>query len=103
MRTEGNCRRLVREGVYSVHEVIEIMFGPERQKHGRSIWNWDRAKEICEGCPAKGECLARARKAETQVTDVYGHFRTVVGDIFGMFGGMTPGERRKMYYEERGT
>ena len=43
---------------------------------------WEAALAYCRVCPVKGECLEMVLKLEDHE------------DKWGMFGGMTPGERR---------
>lgn len=44
--------------------------------------SWSRARAICKGCAVRDECLASALSVD------------VSEDRWGMFGGMTPTERR---------
>lgn len=46
---------------------------------------YERLRRICAVCPVKAECLAEAMRFETSVYE-----------RSGMFGGLAPGERRKL-------
>lgn len=43
---------------------------------------WDRARSFCESCPVRQNCLDEVLALEDH------------DDRWGMYGGMTPGERR---------
>ncbi len=58
------------------------IFFPTDQKFTESSWAAGRA--VCAGCPVREECLALAISIDLSE------------DRWGMFGGMTPTERR--YY-----
>lgn len=47
---------------------------------------YDRARDICEQCPIREECLARAMEDKER---------------YGMWGGLTPLERRRIERRER--
>ena len=51
---------------------------PERNQGPKGS---DEAKGICEGCPVRSPCLEYALEA---------------GEAFGIWGGKTPAERRRM-------
>jgi hypothetical protein len=101
---QPECKRRVRTGEYTAAQMTAIMYpanrgGDRKSKH--RIQDFAAAKAICEGCPAKFECLDIARGAETNVADDYHHYvEPVARYIFGVFGGMTPKERQRMYYQE---
>lgn len=50
----------------------EVFFDPDR---------WPQARRVCRGCPVRTDCLDHA---------------LTVGESRGMWGGLTPGERRRL-------
>lgn len=67
LRTKGACR-----------DHPQALFFPDRSQGPNGS---DPAKEICEGCPVRQECLDWALTAPEE---------------FGVWGGTTPTERRRM-------
>jgi WhiB family redox-sensing transcriptional regulator len=55
----------------------------------RTTANYKAAKKICEKCPVQEQCLNLVLPLET------------VDDRFGLFGGMTPSERRRLRFKMR--
>jgi WhiB family redox-sensing transcriptional regulator len=58
------------------------IFFPSARRH--TIHTWKAAREYCDRCPVVNECLALALSQEP------------AEDRWGMFGGTTPSERRRM-------
>jgi len=62
------------------------IFFPQYSPHDN---RWQMARDICAGCTVKEECLAVVLRLED--TD----------DRWGMFGGLTPEQRRDIRKEQR--
>lgn len=58
----------------------EVFFPTERKFTSRT---WQKARRFCAACPVKDECLSVALTVD------------VSEDRWGMFGGLTPSERRQ--------
>lgn len=58
----------------------EVFFPTERKFTSRT---WSEARRLCASCPVKDHCLSIALTVD------------VSEDRWGMFGGMTPSERRQ--------
>jgi len=66
---------------------LDVMF-PNCRGHG-SETAVAHAKAVCAGCPVRRECLEYALS--------FSGFE----DMVGVFGGLTPGERRRLRRERR--
>jgi WhiB family redox-sensing transcriptional regulator len=58
------------------------IFFPSARRH--TTQTWAAAREYCAGCSVKKQCLALAMR------------QLPAEDRWGMFGGMTPSERRRL-------
>lgn len=65
-------------------DVPTAVFFPDATRGGRSGPDYRSARTVCAGCDVADDCLLCALR----VSDYY--------DQWGMFGGLTPGERRVM-------
>ena len=64
------------------------VFFPDIDRGQTSPHVWDRAREICDGCEVRLECL-RFQMA----------FEEVTGRRDGMWGGLTPRERENLFQD----
>lgn len=64
------------------------VFFPEIERGNHDQRVWDRAKEICQDCPVKMECLEYQMKFEEES-----------GRRDGMWGGLTPKQREHLFWE----
>lgn len=56
-----------------------------------SLDRWDEPRAVCVGCPVRQDCLNFTLELDD------------LDDKWGMFGGMTPGERRVLRDQRRRT
>lgn len=66
---------------------LEWFFPPKSQGDA----TYQEGKAVCAGCTVTAECLA--------LTDDF----IATGDRYGLFGGMTPSERKKERWKQLGT
>jgi WhiB family redox-sensing transcriptional regulator len=64
------------------------IFFPDIERGQTGAHVWDRAREICSSCSVRSECL------EFQM-----QFEEVTGRRDGMWGGLSPKERDKLFWE----
>lgn len=60
------------------------LFFPDEGRSGRNGYDWGLARELCDACPVRSQCLTAALEEERGVG------RQMLN---GMRGGMTPDER----------
>lgn len=59
------------------------LFLPEKAE---AVWSYRRARKICNACPVRTACL---------------EFAVAVGETHGMWGGLTPDERKPIVADRR--
>lgn len=70
---------------------LEVFFPTASAKETKNrAGTWTRARAVCNLCPVRAECLAWAMKLETS-----DNLR------FGMYGGLTPKQRRRLHARGR--
>lgn len=72
-------------GIASVDPTI---FFPDLERGQQGAHVWDKARQICNSCAVRQECLEYQMKFEEET-----------GRRDGMWGGLTPKERDRLFYE----